>query len=66
MSEAKRELIRLIKKQPADGNVEDVVNELVFHMIVLRGLEDVRAGRLIPHEEVVREIQKLAGEAWVK
>ena len=61
MSDAKRELIRLIRKQPADGTVADVVNELVFHMIVLRGLEDVRAGRLIPHEEVVREIQELAG-----
>ena len=66
MSEAKRELIRLIKKQPVDGTVADVVNELVFHMIVLRGLEDVRAGRFVSHEEVVRGIQKLAGEAWVK
>lgn len=60
MSEAKRELIRLIKKQPANGTAAEVVNELVFHMIVLRGLEDVQAGRFVSHEEVGRHIQELS------
>lgn len=66
MSEAKRELIRLIKKQPADGTAADVVRELLFHIEILGGLEDVRAGRLVSHEEVGLEIQKLAGKVWVK
>lgn len=59
MSEAKQELIRLIRKQPADSTAAEVVDELVFHLMVLRGLEDVRAGRLVSHEEVGRHIQEL-------
>lgn len=59
MSEAKQELIRLIRKQPDDSTAAEVVDELVFHLMVLRGLEDVRAGRLVSHEEVGRHIQEL-------
>lgn len=61
MSEAKRELIRLIKQQPASDTAAEVVEELIFYLGTLRGLADAAAGRVVPHAEVVRHFQELAG-----
>ena len=61
MSPAKRELIRLIKQQPANGTTSEVVEELIFYLGTLRGLADAKAGRVVPHAEVVRHFQELAG-----
>ena len=61
MSEAKQELIRLIKQQPASDTAADVVEELTFYLGTLRGLADADAGRVVPHAEVVRRFQELAG-----
>lgn len=61
MSPAKRELIRLIKQQPASDTAAEVVEELIFYLGTLRGLADATAGRVIPHSEVVRRFRELAG-----
>ena len=61
MSQAKRELIRLIKQQPASDTAAEVVEELIFYLGTLRGLADAAAGRVIPHAEVVLKFQELAG-----
>ena len=63
MSEAKQELIRLIKKQPSDGTVEDVMRELIFHIFVLQALAEADYENGIPHEEMVRQIQELI-DGW--
>ena len=60
MSQAKQELIRLIKEQPASSTAADVVEELTFYLGTLRGLADADAGRVVPHAEVVRRFQELA------
>ena len=58
MSEAKRELIRLIKEQPADGDMEDVLREVAFHLMILRGLADVDAGRVMSRDEAARRMRE--------
>ena len=59
MSQAKQELIRLIKQQPASGTTAEIVEELIFYLGTLRGLADAAAGRVVPHAEVVRHFQEL-------
>ena len=61
MSQAKRELIRLIKQQPASDPTAEIVEELIFYLGTLRGLADAADGRVVPHSEVVRKFQELAG-----
>ena len=63
MSEAKQELIRLIKKQPADGTAEDVVRELIFHIEIVQALAEADYENGIPHEEMMRQIQEWFDQA---
>lgn len=63
MSEAKQELTRLIKQQPASSMAAGVVNELVFHLFVLQALAEADYANGIPHEEMVRQIQELI-DGW--
>ena len=66
MSEAKQELIRLIKQQPAGGDMEDVLREVAFHLMILRGLADVDAGRVMSRDEVARRMREWFDEAQSK
>ena len=63
MSQAKQELIRLIKEQPADGTASDVVRELVFHIEIMQALAEADYANGIPHEEMMRQIQELI-DGW--
>ena len=62
MSQAKQELIRLIKQQPADGDMEDVLREVAFHLMILRGLADVDAGRVMSRDEAARRMREWGRE----
>jgi predicted transcriptional regulator len=57
MSTAKDELKALLERQPDDSSAEDLVRELAFHLMVLRGLTDSDAGRLVSNEEMGRRIR---------
>ncbi len=57
MSTAKEELTRLIQDQPDDSSSEKIVRELVFHVMVERGLADSDARRVISNEEMARRIR---------
>jgi predicted transcriptional regulator len=61
MSFAKEELIKIIEEQPEDSSSEEIVRELLFHIMILRGLADADAGRVISNDEMARRIQ-----AWAK
>ena len=50
MTTAKEELIRLIERQPEDSSQEEIAREIIFHIMVQRGLADVDAGRTISDE----------------
>ena len=60
MSEAKEELIKVIQGQPEDSSVEEIVREILFFLMVKRGLDDVDAGRVISNEEMSRRIRSWA------
>lgn len=61
MSKAKEELAQLIQQQPEDSSREEIVRELVFHVMVQRGLADSDAGRSISNEEMGRRIRTWRG-----
>ena len=60
MSAAKEELIRLIERQPEDKSQEEIAREIIFHIMVQRGLADADAGRTISDEEMGRRIKSWA------
>jgi len=57
MSTAKEELTQLIQQQPDDSSREQIVRELVFHIMVERGLADSDAERVLSSEKMQRRIQ---------
>lgn len=51
----------------ADGLPEDATWSEVLYRIVVRqkieeGLEDIRAGRIVPHDQVFRDLEEVDGE----
>ena len=57
MSTAKKELIQLIEQQPEASTQEEIIRELLFHLMVQRGLADADAGRVITNAEMDRRIR---------
>lgn len=47
----------MIQSQPDDSTCDDLLKELVFHRMVLCGLEDSNKGRTISHEEMGERIK---------
>jgi len=47
----------VIEAQPDDASYEEIMRELAFERMVERGLADVRAGRSVSHDEVLRRIR---------
>ena len=60
VSSAKEELIKIIEEQPEDSSSEEIVRELLFHLMVKRGLDDVDAGRVISNSEMKHRIRSWA------
>ncbi len=58
MASTKEQLRELIERLPDDCTVEDVQYHLYVQQKVERGLEDMRAGRVLSHEEVRRRMAK--------
>ena len=54
MSTAKEELTKLVQEQPEDSTIEEIVRELAFRLMVVRGLADSDSGRVISDQEMVR------------
>ncbi len=53
---AKERIREILDDQPEDSSFDELLHELAFARMVERGLEDVRAGRLISDEEMERRI----------
>ena len=58
MASTKEQLHQLIDRLPDDCTVEDVQYHLYVQQKVEQGLKDVRAGRVLSHEEVERRMAK--------
>ena len=57
-----KELVReVLATQPEDASYEEIMRELAFDRMVARGMEDVRAVRMIDNEEMARRIRQWRG-----
>lgn len=54
----KPQIVRAVASLPEDATVEDAIERLLLLSAIEQGLNDVRAGRTVPHAEVVREMEE--------
>lgn len=53
-----RTIIRaIVDDQPEDASYEEILRELAFDRMVERGLQDVRANRVLSNHEAARKIR---------
>jgi predicted transcriptional regulator len=57
MATAKEQIQQIVRQQPDDSSYDEILRELAFARMVQRGLEDSRAGRTVPHDEMGRRIR---------
>lgn len=57
----KEKITEVVLSQPEDASYDEIMRELAFERMVDRGLEDVRAGRVIANDEMAGRIR-----AWRK
>jgi len=57
MSPIKEAAIAAIRGLPEDGNLERILEDIIYHAKIARGLEDVIAGRTFSLEEIKAEFQ---------
>ena len=57
MSTAKELVREVVETQPDDASYEEILRELTFERMVARGMEDVRANRVIDDKEMARRIK---------
>ena len=54
---SRQEILEALDQElPDDATLEDAIDFLFYLHLVDEGLADVEAGRLIPHDEVLRQI----------
>ncbi|HET6512888.1 MAG TPA: hypothetical protein VFH43_11890 [Candidatus Kapabacteria bacterium] len=54
----KEEALSLIKSLPEDVTFEQIEYHLYVRQKIAQGLEDIKEGRVVDHEEVVKRMQK--------
>ena len=54
----KQKVLELVEQLPPEATLDDVMERLYFLSKVERGLDQLSAGRTIPHDEVKRRFQK--------
>ena len=58
MATAKQIVLEVLESLPDDCSLEDVAYQLYVRQSVEEGERDADAGRLAPHDEVMREARK--------
>ena len=58
MLPAKEEVRRLLERRPDDASLEDIQYHIYVCQKILRGLEDVQAGRTLSEEEFEARMSK--------
>ncbi len=53
----KQTVLEAVGKLPDDAKLEDILENLTLLAKIREGLADSEAGRVVPHEQVIREIQ---------
>ena len=61
MTTTKRDVIEMLERMPEDVSIDEIMYALYFRQHVDQGLREVEDGKLIPHEQVEREMNE-----WVQ
>lgn len=56
--DAKGAALRIIESMPDDATLDDIIYELYVRRKVDAGLEDVAAGRVVPHDVIEQDLQR--------
>jgi predicted transcriptional regulator len=51
----KNKAIEAVKKMPENFDIDQLIEQLIFIENVEEGLDDIPNGRLLSHEEVIRQ-----------
>lgn len=57
MSTAKEKMAEIIQSQPDDATYEEIMRELAFEKMIVRGLDDVRQRRVLSDEEMKQRMR---------
>ncbi|MBI4240493.1 MAG: hypothetical protein HY613_02145 [Candidatus Rokubacteria bacterium] len=57
----KEAVLKLIQSLPEDASIEDIQYHLYVLQKIQAGEEDIEAGRVVPHEEVMRDLARWLG-----
>ena len=52
---ARERILAIVDRQPDDSSFDEIVREIAFVRMVERGVADADAGRVVSHDDVVRE-----------
>jgi hypothetical protein len=55
MTIARKQLLEMVQELPEDVDVDELIYRLYLTQKLAAAEEDVRTGRTVPHEEVVRQ-----------
>ena len=55
----KQEVSTILDQLPEEFQVDELIERLLFVKRIERGLEQVRLGQTVPHEQVVEETRQL-------
>jgi predicted transcriptional regulator len=58
MASAKQQVRSVLENLPEDASFEDIQYHIYVRQKIEQGLADAEAGRVIPHEEVVRRLAR--------
>ena len=61
MSTAKEMVREIVEVQPDDASYEEIMKALTFDRMIVRGMKDVRANRIIDDKELARRIRLWRG-----
>jgi hypothetical protein len=49
-------LIQVANEMPQNSTIEEIVNEVLLRISLLRGFKDFKEGKLISNEDAIKEI----------
>ncbi len=61
MSTAKDQIKQILESQPDDSSYDDILRELAFKRMIIKGMSDQKSGAVISNEDMkerIREWQK--------
>lgn len=58
METAKEQVQQILEELPENASLEDIQYHIYVRQKIQQGLDDVDAGRVVPHEEVEKRLSK--------